>query len=300
MKKHTYSELIAGLKTLDPYLSSIGLKIKPSDRVHQAISQLETVNAALEKPNFAETVRQVDKKGSFLLSHVELAELAEVIKFAKTQDQAIAKSKMIKILNGPLVTARETATNSEARNTVFELSLGSRLSRCGFKAKLKENPDLIATRHGRKYFIQAKRVYSENGIEKNISKAYTQLKRDLDKKDGNHFGIIAISVTRALTDGDKLLEAGSEKSGLIRLDAELKNLIDKYKHCWNRIPERNIVAVILQISCPSFIIEERIYTLATYLTLTNVHPLSGICDGGRNTRIFQTFHNDFISLKHFQ
>lgn len=290
MKRQTYSELIDEFKDLDEYILRLGLKVKPSDRVHQAIGQITKVNSVLGKPEFEDILKKVNVNGAFVFSHTELAELASALEFVKTQDTAMARLKLEKILKGPLLTSDENTTNNEARNTVFELNLGSLLSRGGFKVKLKENPDLVATKYKRNYFIQAKRVYSENGIEKNINEAYTQLKRDLIGKDKNTFGVIAISITRAITDGNKLLEAGSEKSGLARLSGELLQIIDDYKHCWKKIPEKNIIAVILHISCTSHIKDEGLFSFANYHTLTNIH------DEGKKAKIFPTFRNDFFSL----
>ena len=68
---------------------------------------------------------------------------------------------MRKALKGPLGPDDETDASNLARNTVFELLLGSRFLRTGANPTLGQQADLLIDHFGSHLYIECKRPQSE-------------------------------------------------------------------------------------------------------------------------------------------
>lgn len=97
--------------------------------------------------------------------------------------------------------------NPNARNLQFELRIASYFCRSGFHVDLTKDADLVASRDGKQYFVECKRITSKNQFSKNIKKAGDQVLNSLKlgTKNGDQaFGVIAVDITGLIGDEDKL------------------------------------------------------------------------------------------------
>ena len=125
------------------------------------------------------------------------------------QDSAVLADKLSSVVKGPNSLLDENGRNTASRNIRFELFLTSKLNSHGYEALLrKANPDIFAKWHRDISFgIECKRVYSGKTIDSLIGDAEVQF-RDRPGNAGLNANVLALDVTRAVTDG-KLHISGS-------------------------------------------------------------------------------------------
>jgi hypothetical protein len=90
---------------------------------------------------------------------------------------------------------------------MFELVIAARLTRAaGLKTYLHE-PDVIADVNDWRLFVACKRPFGDASIKGNVVKAGLQSHRALQNDENpKHIGMIALSVSKILNPGDKILE----------------------------------------------------------------------------------------------
>src|SRR5262249_2661894 len=126
---------------------------------------------------------------------------------------------MLKALTGPLHPIQETLTSNIARNTVFELTLGTRLRRAGAKVTMGRQADLLIEHEGARLYVECKRPFYEHNIRRNIEKARGQLRRRF-KTEPLHSpvgGLVAISVSKAVNAGSNMyvVDKADDLNGLV-------------------------------------------------------------------------------------
>lgn len=187
----------------------------------------------------------------------EAHELMWILKGLKARMPEGADEKLEKLIGGSDFAALDGQT--ESRNTQFELRIASYFCQAGWKVDLSTQTDIIATSKASPwtFYVECKRIASENGIQENLLKAKKQLiARMPDAHDGTKaYGIVAADVTRVafshngLTLGltndhsrdiiqDKLRQIADAVEGIPALFANFKDLLG----CW------------LQIHIPSLIL----------------------------------------------
>lgn len=287
MIRKSYTAILEKVKEIDSFLTSYGISCNKNDRIHKAISLIDGLNKVLgDNEKMHQYLASFDKKGECLFSLVELSELAHILDNLGQQDSNTLKDKIKKIIDGPLLSIAESATSNIARNTMFELSLTADLMSRGIKATLgNPNPDISVIFPNRSYLIQCKRTFSENNIEKLISDAKNQLVADLDN-GANSYGVIALSLSRIYVQGKNLLVSRSEDSARAFLYKTLEKFMIANQRYWKKITNNRIVAIILHISCPAVIEEEKLLTWAHVMIGNN------ISDDGT----FDLFFSDFNKL----
>lgn len=143
LERFTYQTLLACLRDMDIWLKEFGFA-KP-DRFRQALANLEYVDRkrggapVVELPNSP-------KQDDLVWSLVEATAFGDIfpgIKIWAAQSPEILRQKLQAVLTGPLLPKDESPTSNVARNTMFELELGSRLLRMGGDVRIDGPSDLI-------------------------------------------------------------------------------------------------------------------------------------------------------------
>jgi len=93
---------------------------------------------------------------------------------------------------------------------MFELALGAEWALLGGKVEFVE-PDLALRMPLRNYLTACKRPESEHGIRASVKDAAAQLRVALTKTGDDHFGIIALSLSRILNRGDAYFTGNYEQ-----------------------------------------------------------------------------------------
>lgn len=73
-----------------------------------------------------------------------------------------------------------------ARNFMLELRVAIYFLRFGFAVLLDQDCDVIAERGGKRFFIECKRLYSENKVQNRVKEAFSQLAKRLNSADPDH------------------------------------------------------------------------------------------------------------------
>jgi hypothetical protein len=169
-------------------------------------------------------------------------------------------------LCGPISPFDEQPKNSEARNTMFELSLAADWKNAGSNVELGE-PDIKLRAPAALFQTECKRPFSENSVRSNIGAAASQLGKELNNPGNeNDYGIIAISLSRAFTKGNLGCFAPPGMGKQVIGEA-LAEMLDEHTQEWGlkrfREMHPRIVAVMFQLAAPWDIGGERLIHLST-------------------------------------
>jgi hypothetical protein len=163
-----------------------------TDRLHKYVSN---VRQQLPLPT---NVSEAAEMGFIFLEAREFVNVCTAYKGAETP-ALIAKLR--KVLKGSWTLSQESSKNSDARNTMFELSLAAELKLRGIDVELGE-PDLLITLPEGQYVVECKRPFKEMSVRANVKGAESQLRANL--KPGQH-GVIAVSLSRIVNPGNAML-----------------------------------------------------------------------------------------------
>ena len=207
----------------------------------------------------------------YLVALSECHELAGLRDFLPTCDPSVLKTKLRLVLRGPDLPLDEDTATSEARNTLFELSFGAMLWHGGLNPTLGVHPDLTCEIDGRAYFIECKRPFYRHSMKDVIGVARGQLARDLRSHGSPGTGaIIAISASKALNRGDKLLDEPNEALALHELFKRLRDLTHTFRRSYaTKNVGEHVVGTIFHVITPAIDKGRNIYWAAEQL---NFHP----------------------------
>jgi hypothetical protein len=118
-----YGQILCDLEEFASYLTTLGLRGAPNDRLRGLIADI----ARLEKARSEGGLSALEAQPAGLVwSLVEGQEFAEIFKGIESYDPETVRDLLRKALKGPLRPDDETNSSNLARNTVFELLLGTR------------------------------------------------------------------------------------------------------------------------------------------------------------------------------
>lgn len=193
-----YSDILRDLQGFDHWLGSLGVPVRSMDRAHYAIQKLQTSHQAfVDRTDHATRV----SKSDYLFALTEAVELRDVYcAFNHHHQTAELRDRLTRALSGPHLPEAENQKNRDGRNVMFELALGAEWALCGGKVELVE-PDLALRMPTRSYLVACKRPESEHGIRAAVKDAASQLQTVLSNTGTDHFGIVAVSLSRILNQG---------------------------------------------------------------------------------------------------
>lgn len=270
MIKHTFQELVNLRKEFDLLLTNLGLKIKSSDRIHQAFTLIELAERDRKDDKKAkEFMKNTLRRKKFYFSLLDISELRQIIKHSNKFDKEILKEKIRKYIKGNILPSEETISNNEAKNIGFELGLASKFISDGYNAILcKNNPDVLLNIGECRYLIECKRVFSESGIEHAVENGKNQLNRILKNK--NDYGIIAISFSRTKTVNDMMFFCKDENDARLQMDSLFLSFIQNNQRFWKKITNSKIIAVLLHFSSLIGFNSDLPLSTSNFIVLNNV------------------------------
>jgi hypothetical protein len=262
MKVATFDALLDSLIKLDPWLRSLGIEPK-SDRWHQAIQMVER---AKKQREIVERGGPRLHIGNYMDGLFEALEIHEIVEAFNGVSSPALKAKLMRALCGPISPFDEQPRNSEARNTMFELSLAADWKNAGSEVEVGE-PDIRLRAPAALFQTECKRPFSENSVRKNIKDAASQLEKELNKPGHeNDYGIVAISLSRVFTKGNLgcFAPAGMGKQ---LIGEALAETLDEHTQQWGlkrfREMHARIVAVMFHLAAPWDIGGQRLIHLST-------------------------------------
>jgi len=242
MERLKYSDLLSHLEGFDRWLTSLGLALRPNDRIHEAFKVLRKAEEASRRGR--ETGNYVDISPGDWFPIVEALEAHDVFTaFLNEQTSAIA-SALKRALSGPIQPIGESSKNRDGRNTWFELALAAEWKLRGASVSLGE-PDLRLTRDGATFLVACKRPANEESVQANLYNAVKQLRRNLDAAPDSCFGVVAVSLSCAFNAGDQV--STGELSALGRL---LEIELERCRPYLNTVHDPRICCVLFHVATP--------------------------------------------------
>ncbi|MES2407255.1 MAG: hypothetical protein V4528_08035 [Pseudomonadota bacterium] len=126
----------------------------------------------------------------------EVHELMWILKGLKAYIPEGVDKKLLKIVSGSDFAALDT--NTESRNTQFELRIASYFCQAGCEVDLSTDTDVVAITQDYAFYLECKRVASNNNLQQNLIKARNQLIERMPSRHGNKkaYGFIVADVTK--------------------------------------------------------------------------------------------------------
>lgn len=271
MQRLNYHELVEKLADINRHLCEMGLSQQNRMRTHQG--NIAELAHALDEGRLEQIAVDLnrEKRREILWSFVESIEFVDALDALRTQDCDVSKAILQRALQGPADVYLEDSNSNLGRNTMFEIAIAGRAAHAGLKPQLGGEPDVFFEFAGRRMFVQCKRVFSEAAVVKRIFEAAKQLTRDLRAScDPRDCGLVAISVSKIINRGDKMLVIPTENDIAEVMRREIDALIKKHESACKEVRAPKIVGILLHIATPSFIEKENLFTVAQSATIYHI------------------------------
>jgi len=156
-------------------------------------------------------------------------------------------SKLNVAVNGPINAVEETPKSTTARNFLFEAVVAAKAHNPnnGIQAILDAPSDTGINISGKKIWVECKRIFSPDNIERNARDASRQLELVLKKQVGSgHRGVVALDVSKLVNPGDKIFVTNNDFELLESANQMMGKFIKEYSSIWQRIYMRRSKKVI--------------------------------------------------------
>ncbi len=273
MQSITYGEILANLDAALEFCRQLGLGVSGNrfEVYRQLIFDLDQAiirgREAGTTPAPPEGIADLE----YIVALTESTEFGEIIPYLRSCDPGIVRQKLTSVLQGPELPSDEDKNSNEARNILFELNLAARFKCAGVEPILGEHPDLKCIVDGRVLFFECKRPFSESKVVKRINQAAKQLRVSLRKATPGTRGVIAVSFSKILNPGEKLLVMDNEVHGRRSLELALERKAEKLRQHWKKFFGTDIVGMMFHAITPGLNKEENKYIVAQQL---DVYPLA--------------------------
>jgi hypothetical protein len=271
-----YDELLSQLKATLDFCGSISLAdAVERSRFKKYLARIQRLCEIIQAYPLEELPEEIEtelknENLDYVLSLTESVEFIDAVSLLKTCDVAVVRRKIAAVLGGPLLPDDENENSNEARNTLFELNLVSKMRRAGFDAKPGMNAD-IECKVGDKYvLVECKRPFREQNVTRQITKAGRQLRRRLSTFPSGSRGVIAISLSKVMNPGDKFFVYLEEISAKEALSRKLEAVADATKSSWEGLG-RKTIGVLFHVITPSLDRKNHRFSVGEQF---NAHPLA--------------------------
>jgi len=277
MRRQTYEEAAERLQALCDRLHEAGFS--KLDRIRIQVKNIRDLAEAQRQGSLGGLAAKLDphRRREFMWSFVEGFEFADALASLEDRGISIPQEVLERALNGPADVSLENARNNLGRNTAFEVALAGDLAAAGLNPILGSEPDLIVEFAGRRLLIACKRPLRTDTVRTQIETAAKQLGRLLDREARpQDCGLIAISVTRVFTTGEKVLEVSRETQVRDYLNGELSGLFAEHRKACRAIKSPKIAGLLLHISTPGYVIETKLLITAAQTLMVHIEGKSDV------------------------
>lgn len=182
---------------------------------------------------------------------VESTELASILPLVKGGDPVVLRQKLEVVLAGPVAQIDESPQTNHARNILFELNVASKLERGGVPWALGEHPDVSCKVGERDVLIECKRPFAATGLRGCLRGARRQLEKQVTRQGGRALAVIALSLSRAVNQGDQILTYSDEERASAKLGEEMEAFAEATRAQWERLPTA-FVGIIFHVVTPAW------------------------------------------------
>ena len=278
MERLNYREIVEKFAEIDQWLREMGLN--QYDRIRTHKRNITELAEAQDSGRLEQIARSLagEKRREILWSFVESIEFVDAIDALRKSGSDVPKHLLEKALQGPPDAYLEDNKSNQGRNAMFEIAVAGRAAFAGLRPRLGGEPDVFFEFEKRRIFVQCKRVLSATGVAKRIGEAAKQLKRDLaTSSDPRDCGLIAISISRLVNPGDKMLAVAAEPDLRRVMNNEIDKVIGRHDRIFRELREPKTAGIIFQMATPAFVEEYGLFTVAQSAT---IYPIPGKSDVG--------------------
>lgn len=252
------SHHVEDLVAFQEFLEVRGIRTKNTriERYIDYLRQLTVENSVDAKMVFKNSADGPFKNPTDWMLYVlrEVHELMWILRGLKVQVPSAIDEKLEVIVGGRDFAALDSDSNS--RNTQFELRIASYFCQCGCDVDLSTDTDIIALSDNQAFYLECKRVGGDNQLAKRLLEARKQLHRRMPKKYGKLviYGCIAVDVTKLAFSHNGLTFATTNEHSRDVVQDELIKIVGNsqklqlFKDC------RNLLSYWFQIHIPSLIL----------------------------------------------
>lgn len=275
MKRYKFCELLEYEEKIKALFIRCGIQLNNQSRISQYFSYLRLVDEARKKSSEEFHIFLENDKAKYYYSQYYALEIQNIVKALDetNQDISLLKTKLLDLANGTYLLSEENPENTSARNTTFELSLFAFLYNLGIQVKLGEpNPDLQVSTAQFAYDIECKRPSSVNSVEKNIKKAWKQLRK---LSVSSRIPTIALSLDKVLINDDLIYHSVGEQIALQGLDNLLHKFMRQSQPMINKIIDSESCVILYYLSCLSGFEDKNLPMANATFMIGNVYNLEG-------------------------
>jgi hypothetical protein len=247
-------QFMADLDRIADWLVQQG--VRPKNRFQFYRQNIGWLRAHDSEPDRARVHADVQRRGKMtevLSTYVEIIETVETIETLMAAQVAVPVELLRKAFSGPIDTFREDAGSNQARNAMFELTMGSMAARRGLNPVLSiANPDVQFDFENRRVCMECKRVISESKVIERIEEGIEQLAKSV--RDGtDDVGIVAISLAKLFNPGDRvaIVPVGTHPHDL--LSRQLHRILQNAEPVLEQLREPSVAAILFYLSSPCYV-----------------------------------------------
>lgn len=235
------------------WMERLGIKLGPNRTAHYEMiasywaGSYSSVSVEEAKETFPDLVSSMFEIHDFV-------DIYEAFKDVPESELSAIVKKLRKGVNGPINAAEETPNSTTARNYIFEALVAARAHRPekGVMAILDSPSDTGIAFHGKKLWVECKRVTSLKKLEANAKKASTQLEKLLCKLRGTrNRGVVAMDVSKILNRGEGIFPSQNDTELLNSINAIMDQFIEQHSEKWQSVYKRRhkkIMGTIVRFS----------------------------------------------------
>lgn len=230
--------------------------IRRQNRFELYRQNIEWLRAHDLEPDRARVHADFEKRGRItevLSTFVETIEMVETIPTLIDAGIVVPVDLLKKAFSGPLDTFREDAGSNQARNAMFELTMGAMAARRGLRPVLSTaNPDVQFEFENRRVNIECKRVISESKVLGRIEEGIKQLTKSVRNKTDD-VGIVAVSLAKLFNPGDRIAVVPESAHPHDVLSQELEQLLRRAEPVLARLAQPAVTAILLYLASPCYV-----------------------------------------------
>lgn len=247
-------EFLSELDRIAAWLARQG--IHKANRFSQYRKNIEWLRAHdLEQDRarvYAELQRQ-QRLTEILSTFAESIEIVGTIPILIGAGVAVPIDLLRNAFSGPADLLRENGRSNQARNAMFELTMGAMAARRALAPVLStSNPDIAFQFEDRRICIECKRVISESKVLERIEEGIEQLTKSV-RSVTNDVGIVAISLGKLFNPGDRVAMIPQDIHPHDLLSEELRLLLRRNEQVLARVARPSVAAILFYLSSPCYV-----------------------------------------------
>lgn len=243
----SFEEKAESIRQINAWLDSLGIASAPTrmgdyQRLLEKLASIKDRSESELTKHFASP-----KLGELLLVFSEVNEWEFIHEHLSGSNNLGLVEKIKTATGGPSLPGNENpdrATNAP-RNYLFELTITSLLKKYGLPLTNSGLSDAKTVFEGASVVLECKRPQFDHQVNSNIKDG---MKRLGERTPVNGFGILAISSSKIITGGDRLLIGQTREQIDAAIDQHALMFIQQHSASWNAKAGTSVSGVILHIS----------------------------------------------------